>query len=299
MKLRDLNAGFSNPETISLAYYQASLLVEHIVARFDEAALRDLVQSFSEDLETDAAIRRTLKVEIDDLQTSFDGFLEQRFGGLRRALAPPDGFEADAPLERLRALAAANAGSFPAQLALGRALEASDAAGALAAYERAAALVPMATGDGSPQARIAALALKSGDTARAARALETLTGFDHTDVASARQLVGLLDGPADATRRRAALDKVVAVDPFDAAAHAELGRFALGDGRLPDALRAFRVAIAAGSQDRAGAHADLGEALEQSGARDDAKRQALLALEVAPSYVRAQELLLRLVEPRE
>jgi hypothetical protein len=68
---------------------------------------------------------------------------------------------------------------------------------------------------------------------------------------------------------------------------------------VPAALQAFRVAIAAGAQDRAGAHADLGEALEKSGDVADAKKQALTALEIAPSYVRAQDLLLRLVEPRQ
>ena len=31
LKLKDLNAGFTKPDTISLAYYEASLLVEHIV----------------------------------------------------------------------------------------------------------------------------------------------------------------------------------------------------------------------------------------------------------------------------
>jgi tetratricopeptide (TPR) repeat protein len=297
MKLRDLNAGFSNPETISLAYYQASLLVEHIVQRFSEASLRELVRVFSEDLETEAAITRVLKVGVDDLQKTFDGFLDERFGRLRRALATPDGFEPDLPLERLRALAAAHPGSFPVLVALGRALEPTDADAALAAYQKAAPLVPMATGEGSPQARIAALLTAKGDTRAAARALEALTAFDHTDLASARQLVALLDPAADAPRRRAALAKVVAVDPFDAAAHSELGRFALADGNLPDAVRAFRVAVAAGTTDRAGAHADLGEALEKSGARADAKRQALLALEVAPTYARAQDLLLRLVEP--
>jgi hypothetical protein len=55
------------------------------------------------------------------------------------------------------------------------------------------------------------------------------------------------------------------------------------------------VAVAAGAQD-APARTPIGEALEKSGAKTDAKQQALLALEVAPSYVRAQELLLRLVE---
>ena len=297
MKLRDLNAGFSNPETISLAYYQASLLVEHIVQRFSEASLRELVRVFADDLDTDAAVTRVLKVPIDDLQKTFDGFLEARFGTLRRALAVPEGLVPELPLERLRALAETNPGSFPVQMALARALEERDADGALAAYQKAAVLVPMATGEGSPQARIAALVQAKGDKAGAARALETLTGFDHTDVASARQLVALLDPVADGPRRRAALVKVVAVDPFDAGAHAELGRFALAAGSLPEAVRSFRVAVAAGATDRAGAHADLGEALEKSGARDDAKRQALLALEVAPTYARAQDLLLRLVEP--
>lgn len=299
MRLRDLNSGFSNPETISLAYYQASLLVEHIVARFKEPALRELVRVFADDLDTEQAIQKALAVSIDDVQKTFDVFLDERFGRLRRALAAPEGFEGDEPAERLRALATANPGSFPVQLALGRALEGSDPDAALAAYERAAALIPIASGEGSPQSRIAALTLKRGDKARAARALETLTTNDHTDVASARQLVGLLDQPADAARRKSALAKLVAVDPFDAAAHSELGRFALADGNAPAALQAFRVAVAAGSPDRAGALADLGEALEKTGARDDAKRQALLALEVAPSYVRAQELLLRLVEPRQ
>jgi tetratricopeptide (TPR) repeat protein len=154
----------------------------------------------------------------------------------------------------------------------------------------------MATGEDSPNARIAAVLQKQGDKAGAARALEALTTADHTDVASARALVALLDQPADGARRREALSRVVAIDPFDAAAHAELGRLALGQGQLPQAVQAFRIAVAAGPQDRAGAHADLGEALEKSGARDEAKQQALRALEVAPTYVRAQELLLRIVE---
>jgi len=297
MKLRDLNAGFSNPETISLAYYQASLLTEHIVQRFSEASLRELVRVFSEDIDTDAAITRVLKVSIDDLQKSFDGFRDQRVGVLRRALATPEGFVPDLPLDRLRPLAEANPGSFPVQMALGRALEATDAAAALTVYQKAAVLVPMATGDASPQARIADLLTAKGDKAAAAKALEALTTADHQAVAAARQLVALLDPVSDGPRRRAALAKVVAIDPFDAGAHAELGRYALAASDLPDAVRAFRVAVAAGATDRAGAHADLGEALEKSGAKDDAKRQALLALEVAPTYARAQDLLLRLVEP--
>ena len=43
LKLKDLNAGFTRPETIALAYYEASLLVDHIVATHGEPALHTLL----------------------------------------------------------------------------------------------------------------------------------------------------------------------------------------------------------------------------------------------------------------
>jgi Flp pilus assembly protein TadD len=92
------------------------------------------------------------------------------------------------------------------------------------------------------------------------------------------------------------LQRVVAIDPFDAPSHTTLGRMALASGQTADAVRNFRVALAAGPIDRASAHADLAEGLFQSGNRVEAKREALSALEIAPTYERAQELLLKLVD---
>src|SRR5690606_1119777 len=109
-----------------------------------------------------------------------------------------------------RAIASANEASFPAQVALGMALRESAPDQALEALERASALVPHATGPDSPQALIAEIALARGDTARAIKALDTLTGFDHSDLASARKLVSLLDGTDDKALLRSALTRVVA-----------------------------------------------------------------------------------------
>jgi len=50
--------------------------------------------------------------------------------------------------------------------------------------------------------------------------------------------------------------------------------------------------------DQAAAFTDLAESYFQSGQRADARRQTLAALEVAPSYERAQDLLLKLAEAR-
>jgi len=48
--------------------------------------------------------------------------------------------------------------------------------------------------------------------------------------------------------------------------------------------------------DRAAAHTDLAESYWKSGKNAEAKKQTLAALEIAPSYERAQDLLLKLVD---
>jgi tetratricopeptide (TPR) repeat protein len=294
--LRDLNSGFSSPEQISYSYYQASLVVEHIIAGYGQPKLRALVATYADGSDTETAIRKALGVDIDELQKSFDAFLETRYAGMRRALAVPNGLTEKSTPEQIKAIASANPGNYTAQMALGESLMASNPDGAIAAFESASKLIPNVTGPESPDALIAAVATKKGDKPRAVTALETLTGMSNTDLASARQLATLVDPARDRNRMQLALKSVVAIDPFDGAAHAQLGRLDLEAKRLDDAIRNFRVALAAKPLDRASAHADLGEALAEAGQREEAKKQALAALEIAPSYTRAQDLLLKLAQ---
>jgi len=57
--------------------------------------------------------------------------------------------------------------------------------------------------------------------------------------------------------------------------------------------------VALGPVDQAAAHTDLAESYFKSGKRAEARKQTLAALEIAPSYQRAQELLLKLAEARQ
>ncbi|HTM32795.1 MAG TPA: tetratricopeptide repeat protein [Vicinamibacterales bacterium] len=298
LPLKDLNSGFSNPETISLSYFQSSLVVDHIVEVYGQPKLKALVQSYATGIDTEAAIRQVLGVDIDTLQKTFDAFLDKRYGALRKALAIPEGLKDADSLEALRALAARHPESFPVQVELGSALKKSAPDEAMAVLEKAAALVPNATGPDSPQAQIAEIALARGDKARAIKALDTLTSFDHSDVNSARKLASLVDPKADPGLLRTALTRAVAVDPFDSASHTTLGRMALGAGNSAEAVKLFRVALAAGPVDKAGAHADLAEGLLEAGHKDEARKQALAALEIAPTYARAQDILLKLAGGR-
>ena len=59
--LRELNAAFSNGQTISLAYFEAALLVEHITETHGQAGINKLVRIFTQGLDTEAALDRLRK----------------------------------------------------------------------------------------------------------------------------------------------------------------------------------------------------------------------------------------------
>jgi Flp pilus assembly protein TadD len=120
---------------------------------------------------------------------------------------------------------------------------------------------------------------------------------DFDNVAAARQLATMLRqaGITDPARLRPVYQRIASVDPFDADAHAALGRLALQANEAELATREFRVVVALGPVDRAVALTDLAESYLKAGKTADARKQILAALEVAPSYERAQALLLQIV----
>ena len=296
LKLKDLNEGFSDPRMITIAYYQASLVVEHLVNTYGEQAFHAFITSYGRGLETEQAVKEVFGTSLDAIQKSFDAYLEKEYAPALRALKRPEAKGVES-LEAWKELATSNPESFAVQMQLAvKQSESGDTAGAIATAERAAKLLPRASDDNNPHRFIAGVALKAGDKTRAIRALEDTLKVDHSDVEAARQLVSLVEPLNDAARLEAAYRKVVDIDPFDAKAEAGLGRLALRRKDTTTAIRAFRSALGTNPPDRASAHTDLAEALVAAGQLKEAKTQTLNALEIAPSYDRALDLLLKINE---
>ena len=304
LKLADLNSGFTRPDTIALAYYEASLLVDHIVQAYGQPKLHALVKSYGEGLEGNDAIEKRIGVTLPELQASFDKALDARFGSIRSALrAIPGATEgggrgkpAPTDLVALKAAAQAHPGHYESQLAYGHALAAAGDRAAFEPLEKAAALVPGAIGEESPHAVMARLAEQLGDTERAIAEYRALLAQDHTAVDAARSLAALADKTNKHPVLMQAYERIVAIDPFDPSAHSGLGRLALTNNQPQTAIREFKAALAIGPTDKAAAHCDLGEAYLLANRPADAKAEALAALEIAPSFDRAQELLLRSIK---
>ena len=297
LSLRELNGGFSRPETISMAYFQASVLVEHIVEQYGEATIHRLLRAYGDGLETEAALDR-VGLDFDTLQASFDVAVEARFGALRWAMREPDERlpEQGERLAALQELVTDYPDSFPVQMALGRSLwEAGEADEAKTAFEQAAMLAPMATGASSPYVPLADIAAAQGDQALAMAHLEAHLEHDHRDIEAARRLAALAEEVGDASRVRRAYELIIEVDPFDPTPHQALGRLAMTRDDHVAAAREFEVTLAIGPLDRVAAHVDLAESYLAGDRLDEAKRAVIAALEIAPTYERALELLLRIV----
>ena len=294
--VKGLPNAFQRPQDLGLAYFEASLLTEHLVAQNGDEGLRRLLAAYAGGAKDAEAFAKAFSKTVDEVDASFKAFVEKEYGALAKAMADPrPAAERAVPLtlEGARALAAKTPGSYMAQWSLGQALiDSGDVDGAREALERATALAPMASGDGSPRALLADLAVKKGDKAKAREHLRELLTWDHDNFPAAQRLAVMAREAGDTATEDFALKIVADVYPYDVEAHSQLARRALAKKDYQGALIELQAVLALGPTNRAEAHADLAETYLGLNRRDEAKAEALKALEQAPTFARAQDLLL-------
>jgi len=292
--VKGLPDAFKRPESLSMAYFEASLVVEHLVDLHGDEGLRTLLRAYANGADDTEAFAEAFGRSVDEVDRSFAAFVDERYGALRDAMAnPPNAVAAD-DLPALRARAEANPGNYLSQWTFGQALvREGDLPAAKAPLQRAAELAPQASGNNSPNALLAQIAEQEGDRDAARRYWGALLVYDHENVQAARRLAAFSQGmPAEEDR---ALRLVADLQPFDTDVHGQLGRRLFDEGDYGDALVEFQAAVALDPANPADAHADVADALLRLNRPAEAKQAALRALEEAPTYARAQDLLLEAI----
>lgn len=299
-----LNDGFvrpAYPEQVGYSYLEASLVCEHIAEQHGFEALVRMLQAYGRGLTTPAAFRELLGVELEAFDRSFADWLERKFatqlaslGSHRDGGAPPR-----RPPDPM-ALAANNPEDFRAQLLAGQGLlRDGRLTEAVPFLERAKSLFPEYAEADGPYRLLAGVARQRGDLRRAESELAAMTArnersYDaHLELAEVRLALG---DSAGAVR---ALDALMYVDPTDPDVHARLAALADARGQAALAVREWRVLVALDPADPVTAYYRLARAELAVGNREAARRAVLRALEQAPGYEPALELLLTLREGRE
>jgi tetratricopeptide (TPR) repeat protein len=305
LPLRDLNRGFiraKGPEQMGIAYYQASLIVGWIEAQRGFPAILALLKAYGEGRDTAEAFERVLGTTLEDFDEAFFAHLAKRFTGPLAAIRPAPVVIEAAPRPtpaQLEGRAKADETDFAAQLAAGVALvQEKKPQEALPYLERARDLFPDYGGQDSPHWYLAAIYRDQGKRGEAVEALQRLTAISDGAYRAQLDLARLLEDQGDAAGAAAALDRALYISPFDPAVHERMAALYARLGDRAQVVRARRSLVALDPVDRPEALYQLALALTEAGDVPAARREVLRALELAPRFQRAQELLLRLHESR-
>ncbi len=299
LPLRELDEGFTQrPETVSLVYYQASQIVAFINERHGFDKVLALLPHFKQGRKTAEAIRLVFALSLDNFDKNFHAFLRQRF--------QPDSVEVEweaqnlpaaQQSETLRRKAEAAPKNFFAALAYGGYLAKHGQPVLAEMYlQRAKKLLPAYVEAGNPYAILAELYWKHDRQKEAASELEFLTSRNGKALDEALKLGEWQLALKDTSAAVRAFARAVAIYPYQVEAQRRLGESLLAQQRPQAAVQTFHAALALHPPDRAGIYCSLAEAYLKAGQRAQAKKQILLALEIAPNYERAQDILLRTVE---
>ena len=301
-----LNDGFmrpSYPQQVMYSYYQASLVAELIEREHGADALPRMLRAYGEGLTTPQVFQRVLSVSPEAFDRRFDAYLKQRFARELDAVAaarPPQPRVGAAPGERPGRgegpeAGPALGGEFVETLRRGvEALEAGRDDEALRTLERVKTLFPGVGGPDSPHWHLARLHEKRGDVRKAADELTALTAVDEDNYAANVKLADLLEPLGDTAGAARALERAFWASPYEAKLHERAAAHWARLGDRQRAVRERRAVLALAPVDEAEARYQLALALQQAGSTDEARREVLRALEIAPAFERAQQLLLTL-----
>ncbi len=298
--IKQLNRGFvrpTYPEQVPISYLQAWYICRYIVETYGFDKILQMLALYRQKQGTEGVLRAALGLDPDQFDQRFLGYLEKITERERAALDLGEPKYASMRPEQLSEILSRRPNDFFANLYLGAAYKNKSDWEAAAKHLRIAIeQFPDYIAEPNPYRLLVEVELARGREAEAIAVLEKLVSVDESDYRSHKLLAELLEKNG---RRRQALEVLkgaVYINPFDAALQSKLGRLLLQEGNPRMALVAFRSALALEPVDKARAHVDLAEALAAAGERGEAKRHLLAALEIAPRYARAQELLLKLVE---
>jgi tetratricopeptide (TPR) repeat protein len=161
-------------------------------------------------------------------------------------------------------------------------------------FKRAIELFPYYPGEGNPYEPLAEILEKQGDKAQAADTLTALVKVDENNLVALRNIARLRVALGDSARALEAMRLSFYVSPFEYATHTQAGELSLDTKQYSQALAEFQIALALDPPNVAEANYNVANAYHMLRRPPEARRAVLRALEAAPSYEKAQELLLKI-----
>lgn len=297
-KIADLDAGFQRPKTpqdVPIAYFQASQVCEFIAERYGFDAILRMLALYRDKAKTPDILQQVLKLSESDFDREFAAYIDAKVRPLQQALTTPSNLVASLSKEEVLKMLATQ-DTFALHLRAAELFAADgDTQTAVTHYQRALELFPYITGAGNPYESLAKLLEQKGDRARAAKVLESLVQTDENNLEALKSIARLRLALGEPRQALDALQASFYISPFDYKLHTQAGELSVDQKDYAAALTEFQVALSLSPPNLAEANYNVASAYYALGRQPEAKRAVLRALEAAPRYEKAQELLLRIV----
>jgi tetratricopeptide (TPR) repeat protein len=299
-----LNDGFvrpAYPEQVGFAYVEASLVCERIVEEHGFDALVRMLRAYAAGHDTGRVFRDVLDVELETFDAIFAEWVQRKFATQLASLrSHGDGRAAPPSTAAVLAQARSDPGDFRAQLLAGQGLvRGGQLTEAIPFLERAKALFPEYAEADGPYRLLAHVARERGDLRRTEAELAAMTARNERSYDAHLELADVRLALGDSAGALRALDALMYVDPTEPGVHVQLAELAETQGQTAVAVREWRVLVALDPADPVTAYYRLARAELAGGNREAARRAVLRALEQAPGYEPALELLLELRGERD
>ena len=276
LPIAELDRGFIRPTyqaQIIVSYMQAGLVCEYIATRWGQDGLKSMLTLFGEGVETPEAVERALGIPAEQFDEEFAAHLTAELGAVVENLEGWQQAQREAHQQ-------ADAANWPA---------------ALEAANRAIELFPDFVDEGSAYLIKAKAHEEAGDVELAAATLADYRRRGGHDPTGLRALAKWRYEAGDVEEAVAVLEDVLLVAPLSRDLHAELGDRLLEIGRPEQALAEYQMFAALDPHDRANVHYRLARAYQALEDDARAREHLLYALEIAPHYREAQQMLLEIV----
>jgi tetratricopeptide (TPR) repeat protein len=276
LAIAELDRGFIHPtyeQQVIVSYMQGGLICEYIAGRFGQEALERMLDQFKNGKDTAQAIQGALNISPGQFDENFAEYVDMQLGSVLAQL--------DAWREKQGDIQESVKGG-DWRLVAAKAAEAIE-------------LFPDYVDDGSPYIAKARAHRELGETALGTSTLleyRKRGGYDPDALIALAHMLGDAGRTDDSI---AVYKDVLMVAPLRAEVHRDFGDKLAAADRQREALVEYQAFLNMNPQDLAEAHYRLGKTYVALDDRAKGREHLLYALEIAPHYREAQQLLLEVV----
>ncbi len=322
LPVSNLNAGFTGAdsnEDLGFAYFQSYLVVDYISQEYGFDKLIELIKQYALIKEESAMFETVFAMSIDDFDAGFRAWVDRRVQEINVYVHTEDAADEGAAhghgqrenssavmaelynnaslKQHMRQRVQDQPRDFQAHLQLGIVLFKEEAFDEAKVHLQIAHdILPDYSGYPSPSLVLSQIYEREGNQAARLEQLRImLQNQQHDDDSTVLLATAALES-GDLESARYYMDRALAITPYRLDVHRIGAEIARRQNDPQMAVRELEVLVDLDVNDPVEARTDLAEAYLANGQAPEARRNILNALEIAPSYLRAQQVLLQAVD---